>query len=449
MKGESAGSTLVYDADLERLLLAAAMNESSVCKIVLDGAGLLPDHFHLSAHKDIWAAVAELYLEDESTDPVAVARKLAEYDKLNAVGGAHGLMAIYSSFLTEFTMGGAGLGDKLITHCGMLKALAADRYAHVRALEARDLAKSGADPVEVANFLRETADEIDVRLAREDDDDEFTLNDLRRLGQQGYDWVIPDGLERGDVFMITGGSGSGKSLWSLQAALQCNVGVNPFNPAKRMPKLSVLYVQVEDDPREEGRRVERMWQTAEGYGVDHDRFIAIMPKSGLNLSTREGMARFRQLIYRYRPDIVFLCPWKDLHGGLISQGDGGEASFMKVKAQLDTLRKADPRTGRKGFALWIEAHTTGGVDGSTSPEHFKPRGTIAQVNWVTYGMALIPLRDEQTKDPIPGSYHLGQWRGPRDRSRVFPYLMKEGQPWPWMPNTVIAMDTPEPASGLW
>jgi hypothetical protein len=448
MSSKTAKKLTAYDLTLERLVLAAGMHSSAACKVALDSSGLMPEHFYTDAHATVWAAILGLFIEDKSTDPTSVAAVLEQHGKVDDIGGLRGLVEIYTAHIGDIAFT-PQLVDRLTTHCDRIKELAAARLVHLRATVLEEKARGGANPLELADFLRETADEVDAQLARVDDDDEYRLNDLRRLGAQPYDWVIEDSIERGDVFMVTAGSGAGKSLFSLQAAIQCNCGVNPFNPTKqRMARQSVMYVQIENDPREEGRRIDRMlWQQAERMGVDHDRFVAIMPRGGLNLASREGMARFRQLIYKHRPDIVFLCPWKDLHGGLTSQGDGGEASFMKVKVQLDMLRRGDPRTGRKGFALWIEAHTTGGADGSSNPDHFKPRGTVAQVNWVTYGMALVPAKNDDDV-LIAGTYRFAQWRGPRDRERTFPHLMLEGSPWPWMPSLAIT-DLAGPVSAQW
>jgi RecA-family ATPase len=235
--------------------------------------------------------------------------------------------------------------------------------------------------------------------------------------------------------MLTAASGTGKSLLNLQVAVQVACGVHPFDQTEPIPPQRVLYVQAENDTREEGRRLAMMADLAAKWGPVRDNFLALVPDgelAGINLGTPQGVAFLRRKIRKWQPRLVVVGPWKDLHGGFRSEGDGGEAAFGRVKQQLDHMRR------RFGFALWIEAHASSDSKGSQNLDHYTPRGTIAQQNWAHYGLALIPLVDDDN-NVVPGQFRLGQWRGGRSRDRWWPKEMREGTPgrsWPWVPSGV-------------
>lgn len=410
------------DPATEILLLTAMAYSEQACEVAISGNALSPDHFHHPGRRLVFAAIFDLYFEGESTDPTAIAARLEETDEIEAVGGRAGV--------AEAT-GGDFMGldlKRLPTHVARLKRLAAMKVGLTESLALRDEASAAGDPEALAEHFRNAAEEIEAQLSMSDSTDEYTIDGLLALADEGYDWVVEGCLERSDVFMLTAGGGVGKSLFMLQFALQAATGRHPFSPGRPITPVKAFYVQVENSPNEEGRRVRSMIATAELHGLNRDNFVAWMPKDGVNLATAKGMAQLRSKIVRHRPDIVVLSPWKDFHDGFASQGDGGEGAFVKIKRQLDTMLR------KYRFALLIEAHASGAQSGSIDPEHYRPRGTVAQSNWATYGYCLIPKRSDDGKTTIPGRYIFGQWRGPRDRQRKFPKGMREGSMWPWMPD---------------
>lgn len=411
------------DLDTETLMLTAMMHSGRACEIVIEDQAVLPEHFYHPGHQKIAAAITQLYLDDQSTDAVAVAGLLDSLGLLDDAGGAAGVAQAASASFAALDF------SKLRTHCDRVKDLAAMRVGLAGAVELRGMAIETQNPTELAERFRHFADEIDMQLMSAAlDEDEYQITDLLSIAREGYDWLVDGVLERGDVFMLTAGGGAGKSLFMLQFCMQCSAGIHPFAPGRRIRRLRTLYCQVENTPNEEGRRVQSMVAAADKVGWDREGFTAWMPKEGINLTTPQGMASLRSKIKKHKPEIVVLSPWKDFHDGF-GGAQGGEPEFMKVKRQLDTLRR------KEGFALLIEAHASGAKPGSQDPDDYRPRGTVAQSNWATYGFCLIPLKKDNLT--VPGRFIFGQWRGPRDRTRQFPKQMWEGSIWPWMPDDSV------------
>lgn len=430
MAGSNGQATQVRlvpgDLLAEQLLLTAMMHSLAACEVVIEAEAVLPDHFYGPANQTIFAAIVQLYLDGKSTDPTAVSGWLDRIGLLDAVGGAYGVVDAATGDYAGLETG------RLPTHCERVKALAGMRAGQAAAQELGERSRIGADPAGLADGFRLAGDQIDAQITGTSAEGEYTVDDLLAAGDAPVDWVVPDTLERGDVLMLTAGSGVGKSLFLFQFALQCAAGRHPFHPGRAIPALKALYIQVENSPAEEGRRMTRMIGMAERFGFDRTKFTAWMPKDGVNLSTAQGVAALRLKIVKHRPDIVVLSPWKDVHDPFTSQGDGGEGAFTRIKHQLDAMKR------KYGFCLLIEAHATAAQAGSTDPDAYRPRGTVAQANWATYGLCLIPKQNDA--GVIRGQYLLGQWRGARDRTRQFPAEMWEGTVWPWMPADSIAVD---------
>src|SRR5690606_32943343 len=100
-----------------------------------------------------------------------------------------------------------------------------------------------ADAIEQA---RDRLAQIDMPIHRGAPDPD--VDSFIAATDTGYDWLIPEFLERRDRILITASEGAGKSVFLAQLAVMAAAGVHPWT-LDRVTPCNVLIVDLENPRR--------------------------------------------------------------------------------------------------------------------------------------------------------------------------------------------------------
>jgi hypothetical protein len=241
-----------------------------------------------------------------------------------------------------------------------------------------------------------------------------TLADLLASRDQDYDWLIPDLVERGDRFVLTGEEGQGKSTLLRQIGVAVSAGLHPFTNQAMAP-LRVLLVDCENSKKQITREFRKTMNVPAVAGREDEatkRFFVEPRTEGLVLDLLHDpdgdRAWLEESIVNAEPELVILGPvYKLIEGDPTEEVPGRE--LVKF---IDRLR------GRYGFAVMLESHTPHNVK--------RPYGWSGWKRWPEFGMHL-----DQTGV-------VTRWRGDREE-RQWPEQLRRGgrNEWPWMPGLPI------------
>jgi hypothetical protein len=226
---------------------------------------------------------------------------------------------------------------------------------------------------------------------------------------EGYDWLVPGLIERGDRVLLTGAEGKGKSTLLRQFAVQVASGIHPFNFDDITPG-KVLVIDLENSERQ-SRRKYRPLRAAAG-----DRYDPLA--GGLHIEVRaEGIDLLDtasgdgpwlvDLAKRHTPDLIIIGPIYKMAGGDPTE----EMTAKAITKWLDLVRRDT------GAAMLIEAHSP--YPAGRGPRPIRPYGASLWSRWPEFGIFL---------DGDTGLFE--HWRGPRDE-RAWPEGVKRGGEWPW------------------
>ncbi|QAB17504.1 hypothetical protein Leucomu_05825 [Leucobacter muris] len=243
-------------------------------------------------------------------------------------------------------------------------------------------------------------------------------------GNDTYDWVIPDLLERQDRLILTGGEGAGKTTLARQLCIMSAAGLHPFRREVeikngrevRTPSLMqparVLVIDAENTERQWRRMVRYISRRARELGpVDPAEEVMIATGHRINVTRGSHLSEIHRLIDQHRPDLLYIGPlYKITHGAITNEDDAAP-----VLEALDSLRE-------RGVALLMEAHAAKGSGEGT--RNLRPRGSGALMGWPEFGFGL----DRNPGDPVA---ELVAWRGQRDPNRMWPKMLRQGDDWPW------------------
>ncbi|MGI8796911.1 MAG: AAA family ATPase [Acidimicrobiia bacterium] len=218
-----------------------------------------------------------------------------------------------------------------------------------------------------------------------------------------HDWLIPDVLERGERWILTGAEGIGKSELCRGVAIQTGAGIHPFT-LEPMDPLRVLLVDCENGRRHVRRKLRTLRNVA-GDRLNRGQVIPIIEPSGVDLLEGDAVRWLTERIECNRPDLVIIGPLYKLAGG----DPTSEEVARRVSGVFDQLR------GTFAIALLIEAHSPYASAGKR-PE--RPYGASLWSRWPEFGLHLS----------AQGQLH--HWRGDRDE-REWPTGLTRGGAWPW------------------
>lgn len=234
-------------------------------------------------------------------------------------------------------------------------------------------------------------------------------------GEDEYDWLIPNLLERQDRLVLTGGEGAGKSTFVRQIAICAAAGVHPTTN-KHIEPVRVLVVDAENSEKQWRRASRTIATQARLMGsIDPATELRLACVPRLDLTNERDLGAVHRLIDEHTPDLLVIGPLYRLIPRAINNDDDA----APLITALDGLRA-------RGLALVMEAHA-GHSSGSNGLRDLRPRGSAALMGWPEFGLGLRLIADEY--DPTIRA-EVVRWRGDRDE-RAWPNVMRRGGVFPW------------------
>lgn len=284
-----------------------------------------------------------------------------------------------------------------------------------RVLEVLDDTKMPGDRrlSKVARILEEASA---VTPARENPGRVTTWRELTGEADQGYEWLIPGVLERGERVMIVAAEGVGKTMLARQVAICCAAGVHPFTYSA-MPAVPTLFVDLENPERIIRRTARKIVDAVDREWPSRQRAEAHLwvKPDGIDVLKPRDRDRLEEVIERARPALLVMGP---IYKMFVDPGNrSAEATTVEVATYLDRIREM------YGCALWLEHHAP--LGNSLSGRDLRPMGSAVWMRWPEFGYALAP--DPTAPQP---EYEVKQWRGPRDE-RQWPARLRRGSVLPF------------------
>jgi hypothetical protein len=245
-------------------------------------------------------------------------------------------------------------------------------------------------------------------------------------GDDAYDWLVPDLLERGDRLMVTGAEGLGKSVWCRQLLVQLAAGLHPFRDGQTVKPLKALVVDCENSPRQNRRHYGYLagLSVTKGHRVPDGGLRLIHRPEGIDLVRGDDAEWLIERVRAHKPDVVYIGPFYRLHNSDIND----EVAARKTVAVLDAIR-----TAGNGCVLLMEAHA--GHGSGPGGRLLRPAGSSLLLRWPEFGFGLRRAKECDPADQRPSLVDLEAWRGARDE-RDWPTGFRHGRQgdWPWMPE---------------
>lgn len=305
-------------------------------------------------------------------------------------------------------------------HARQVVAALAGVAAKLRVVEAA-AGKDAADHIAAGK----TIDQFETVWTSDEDDRPILAPDLWEFlatDDPPYDWIVPDLLERGDRFMLTGLEGLGKSMLLRQIAVCIAAGLHPFTLQTIKPH-RVLLIDCENSERQSRRRFRPLAAASvkAHRRVPEGNLRIIHRSAGIDLTRDDDAAWLHERVTAHQPDVLIIGPFYRLHRANIND----ELPARKTVAVLDQARTS------VDCALIIEAHSGHG-DPTAKQRSVRPAGSSLQLRWPEFGLGLRPPQDYEAK---PGErvkeVDLVPWRGGRD-DRSWPTRLVHGDEWPWV-----------------
>jgi hypothetical protein len=351
--------------------------------------------------------ICRLFAAGESIDPLIVDEAL----RRAGVQGIHGV------HLTDLmrdtpTASNAGYYARQIADAAMRRRLL--RTGHIL----QGLAESEEDLGIVMSHARDEWERIAGQASGRIEAP--TLAEIFE-GDDEYDWLIPNLLERQDRLVLTGGEGAGKSTWVRQIAICAAAGVHPTTNRHADP-VRVLVVDAENSEKQWRRASRTIATQARMMGsVDPAATLRLACVPRLDLTNERDVGAVHRLVDEHTPDLLVIGPLYRLIPRAITNDDDA----APLLTALDGLRA-------RGLALIMEAHA-GHATGSTGMRDLRPRGSAALMGWPEFGLGIRLRADEDGIDRVD----VVRWRGDRDE-RDWPGVMRRGRgdPFPWTDDMI-------------
>lgn len=260
-------------------------------------------------------------------------------------------------------------------------------------------------------------------------------------------WVAPGHLLRGAVTVVSGPGGGGKSslmvAWSTCLTVGC-----AFGRFRASGPVRVLNYNVEDDEDEQMRRYSAMLgrlglspKAMEGrLGVigptGVGTLLAVHP-DGRALVNTHVMKRLKEVIAAFKPDVLMLDPFVELHGA----DENDNTAVRGVMAMLRTLAK------QHNMAVVVLHHSRKGAGTPGDPDSIRGAGAIVGASRLSF--TINPMsEDDATKLGLKPEQRRWYFRLDDAKANYSPLLdaqwfEKQGRElangdavavaWPWQP----------------
>jgi replicative DNA helicase len=386
----------------EQAVIAAVLLDSRVLRSA--AAECSPSDFADMRLGDIFRGVTAMFAAREPIDVITVSDKLAGWDVRGVTP------ADLHSWISEIpTASNVAFYAAAVRSEALRRGLRKIATEIVQEVESADPGVVMANTVDRVKALRESSSAPSMELKM--------LGDVL-LGEDDYDWVVPDLLERSDRFMLTGAEGSGKSMLVRQIAIMASAGLHPFTFFRQEP-VKVLVVDAENTEKQWRRSSRPMVSKAALRGAANPADVmGLWCAPRLDLTKDSDLSDVHQALDDLKPDLLVIGPLYRLIPKAINSDDDA----APLLAALDTLRD-------RGVAMIIEAHAGHAVGGGGERE-MRPRGSAALMGWPEFGLGLMFDKGGRGSN----EFKLVRWRGDRDQRRWPARISRGVSDWPWTPT---------------
>ena len=355
------------------------------------------------------ARIAESLMRDKILDPIKAgseARKFSEetfqyFVHLDDSGNHYNLRLLCADILND-------------TRARQMQTLLARAQNEINHPE--------ADVSEIQKLLLDGVDALGSPMDELPPDD--SLEDILGLTDEQRPWVVPNMLRSGEVLLLTGWEGSGKSMLVSQIALGASCGVNTLTLEDQQHEpVPVFVVDVENSALDVRDNLNKVWPVMKHHGQTAKPDIRFSSSRFAELSNPRDRRNLISRIDEHQPKLVTLGSLYKL-APLTNHDD----VFNLV---MTTVREIQEKTGA---AVLIEHHA-GQAQGANGDRDIRPYGSSMFRRWPNFGIGLSRSKEMESHA------QLVRWRGDRARGRTFPFglkerlLTQEASMFPWLPIT--------------
>lgn len=216
------------------------------------------------------------------------------------------------------------------------------------------------------------------------------------------EWAVRTLLRQGEVLMLTGFEGWGKSAMLKQFAVCAAIGYHPFDLAKIGDPVRVLYIDCENTRADCQEDFNRLREVAVSEGHWDDPPLFIHDRTEMNLGRADDLSWLMERVHAHQPDLLVIGPVYDLVVGDI----GREEVAQALKRGINMVRSMF------GCAVMLEHHAPHRNAGET--REVRPIGSSLLMRWPSFGFGLLPTGE------VHEPFTFYPWRGGRRRGRSWP-----------------------------
>lgn len=420
-------SVEAHDVGAEMALLGSVLCNAGVAGPIL--LTVPPDAWYRPKHEEIAAVMTGRLRRGEGVDPQTILPALLARRGWGAETGPY----LITLMQRAWTPTNAQFYAERILHCAARRNLTA---AAIRLRQQLEQSWENGFNEPVTTFtaeLRQAIESAETLDAGVDDVAETpSLTELLTT-QDEYDWLIPGLLERGERIVLTGGEGTGKSVFISQFAACLAAGLHPFTAdplGYHDRSLRVLVVDCENSQAQTRRRFRGLAHTISQHreGDDWKQNIRFeLRPNGLNL-LGEDRSWLERRVEANAPDLLVIGPLYRMH----------YANINDEQAARELVRVLDHVRTKFGCALLSEAHAGHALNGA-GQRSMRPSGSSLFLRWPEFGYGLS--RSAGVEGEHPEMVDVIAWRGSREE-RNWPKKLKHGDHLPWIPAELEYYDQP-------
>lgn len=313
----------------------------------------------------------------------------------------------------------ADTDDQGRKHARQVRASLLDWECRVRIVESAHL-KDATDHLDAGGTL----DTFLVTVPYEEEEKVEKAYDLdayvsQELPPQRY--VIENTLARGEVLLVTGPEGFGKSTLMKQLAVQVACGIHPWT-GDTMDPATVLFIDGENTTPDNHADFARLRWIASQHGDALARRspLYILEPGPIDLSSDAGLEWFLERVRAHKPDLIVMGPIYNM----VSRDLKEEGDARMLKDAVDAARRLS------GAAVILEHHSP---HGDKDGRDMRPIGSSLLMRWPNFGFGMVPILTPDKR--ATGVAEFRPWRGGRRRSRHWPHAIRMGEAqtnWMWM-----------------
>lgn len=303
-----AASLLHSEPEIEKALLGRIIAGWGMQRI--PPPRLAPSRFASLRNQAIWGAILDAHRKGEPYDLPALVSRLKAAGHLADAGGA--------AYVAALLTGKEGSPDSIDFYVQKIRQAAARRAfgplgAAVAALALEDTAVDPPSIKERYHSLIRRADAVCDMASRNGHNPTLTIKTIHQILTTPADalsWIYEPWLGAGEMVVLAGEPGLGKSWVALDLAIRAGLG-KPFAGIAYKPadKFRVLYVDEENNYRLIRHRIGKIIDGLDigFYDIDPSRFsVHYSIENGINFDDPDSLAKLQTVCQQLQPNLIVL-----------------------------------------------------------------------------------------------------------------------------------------------